>query len=519
MREFVLDISDSFSRGIAPDKRLAINQHVLMDAYNVQATEFGLRAFEGFVDPFMGSFPLGDFPDGQLFIGKKEAVLLKGEKIYRVDISSIPYQFSEITDIDTKDRGASNTTSTNAWHFVDAGDFWMLLDGDRIYVKDVSETLNFEDVKHLKLLNSGIQTGSYHRGRILLGGFTDGSIWNQGWMNLLEEVKREQADPINLPYGDIKENYVLWSSIGGGDFPLWLFKPEMAVFGPLTNYADYGFDLDAINRTYMMDILRRNELGWMPMPWEGEVLGMAPLRDKVIVLGTGGVTGLYLSNSTYGVHEISNLGLASRSAFGYSNTECIYIDREGSLHIINWEFQAKRLGYKQQFKSMLGTNIVITYDEERRFWYISNGSVCYSLSKEGLTRVNSHPTSLHFRDGSIVGLHSTDGDEGASVTSNWYDVGVRGLKNVMTISSRIKGGTNVRMMLEFVYSSNEPPRTTEWRQTNKEGNVFFGVNCLAFRIHVVSDTHEDIEIDSLNVRYQIADLRAIRGTYASPVNS
>lgn len=145
-----------------------------------------------------------------------------------------------------------------------------------------------------------------HRGRVILGG------------------------PINYPTSTrLYDNWVAWSDIN---------------------------NLKFVSNTEL-DQARQNLSGYMPMPWEGNILRVMPLGDKVIVYGDNGITALFLTSasgisSTYGQRHIHDVGIMTNDSIvtnGKIEGGSIhyFVDDDGWLYELKENLELNRLGYKE----------------------------------------------------------------------------------------------------------------------------------------------------------------------------
>jgi hypothetical protein len=140
------------------------------------------------------------------------------------------------------------------------------------------------------------------------------------------------------------------------------------ILGGPKNYPESGKDYSnwvawsdinnlAFIKTTDLDQARQNLSGYMPMPWEGNVLKVEPLNDKVIVYGDNGITALVLrsldlASSTYGQEDVHDVGLkwqGSMTTNGKKDGKTIhyFVDATGWLYELGDDLQPKRLGYKE----------------------------------------------------------------------------------------------------------------------------------------------------------------------------
>lgn len=227
------------------------------------------------------------------------------------------------------------------------------------------------------------------------------------------------------------------------------FDQEIVAGSPATIgfSADASFDgtLDNVSvqlaqnpfqDNFMYEMLQRNEFGFMPMPWQGDVVSMMPLGDYVAVYGAqnasgggGGVTWLVPAGKYVGTYFVpgfpQSLGVASRGAVGGNEAVHALIDEMGELWVIE-PGGAERLGYKEFLSPMLGNEILIAFDEYEREFQFSDANVSYTLTRNGLTRTYAHPTSMFVAQGVRTGLTIPEAEAGCSFSTQPVDAGAAG---------------------------------------------------------------------------------------------
>ena len=128
--------------------------------------------------------------------------------------------------------------------------------------------------------------------------------------------------------------------------------------GNHSNWASWS-DINSIRfvSATEIDLARQNLSGSMPMPWEGDVLRIMPLGDKVIVYGDNGITALQLASttgaaSTYGQVPIEATGLRTARSLTTNGKEDegsvhYFINNTGWLCSLDSNLKVTRLGYKE----------------------------------------------------------------------------------------------------------------------------------------------------------------------------
>lgn len=235
---------------------------------------------------------------------------------------------------------------------------------------------------------------------------------------------------------------ILCNDTGNPDFYI-AANPSSAFTGSIDNISctplEDGYDADD---PMWLDLLGRNESGFAPMPWQGDVSRILQLEDMAVVYGTtsatykqGGIIGLQPvslpTSATFGLRPIPGLGsgvcLAGRDAVGGGEHVHALIDEGGELWVITSD-GAIRLGFSEFFSGMTGSDIVINFDNHRREFHISDGTDGYVLSKDGALSMSPQmPTTVHFSQGGLVGvLYDASEPDAVQISTTVIDSTVAG---------------------------------------------------------------------------------------------
>jgi hypothetical protein len=223
-------IAEALRNGIQRDSRLGVNTPYLEALKGLRATEWGLRDFNPIVVPVAAPGTVS-WPWNQLFRGKKKTVFCEESVVYSVDESTWTPTALSLKNLFLRGSSATITVSVSPWHFIDFYDSWLLLNGDSMVVN--LPTINANDPTTYVTSTRIPQTGCNHKdGRVLLGGFPNGTYWWDGVDNVEEYVRTqfENSGGLNnslqmhLANADF-QNWIWWGSIGVGDFlGLWLME-------------------------------------------------------------------------------------------------------------------------------------------------------------------------------------------------------------------------------------------------------------------------------------------------------
>lgn len=507
MREYTNRLHEELLGGLRPDNRQRRLSPFFDAARFVEITEYGVE------EPRLVLLPITDvpvsYPWPTLLRGEQDTLIGAGTSVRSVNEST--WVTTPLATIDPADGSPEVIPSGGVWHHADMGASWFLFNGECVVFRTGLEKMGSDPVLTYAYTGDAVpNTGCHHRGRIVVGGFSAGSpAWPANWQAIFTAWKADNPVGLDIPINDLSENWVLWSSVGGGDFPLWLFYPQ-------------GFTYD-LSPT-VEDILRRlkrNEWGIMPMHFQGQVLKLLPLDREILVFGTDGVSMLRLANSTYGREKLLTVGIADRGAADGRDQTALWMDDRGSLWLLRGQQGVQRLGYEDFFQPMLGFNPVVTYDayNERFFITCSSGAVpSYVLNLKGkrpaLTEFPQRLLSVAYIDGAVVGTGTTPAPTNVILSTTGFDLGLRAIKTLTAVNVGYDADIDVYARVDYRYS-----RTEDWKQgpsikLNKEGNAVLRTSGVEFRITLTCAMYEGFELDYVDVKWQLVDKRQVRGPFA-----
>jgi len=478
--------------------------------------EFGLRASTGCVNPFeVDHFKEWPFP--QLIRTASETLLVYADKVYTV------------TEGDTWTRGAAYTTydlnspadvkgitSGGVWHCADLGKGWLLFNGECVVFKLGTETMFDEEAITYVQDTISVQTGCASRGRLILGGFTPTQLFSEDWEGTWLKYLASLPYSTSTDIGNIGSNFVYWSSIGGGDI-LLPFSPGLSKDGMVKEDEPDEYDEE-----FFLELFKRNELGFMPMPWQGSVLCVKPLGKGVAVYGADGIAVLVPTIEpypTYGLQRVADFGIASRGAVGGSEWGHVLIDSSGNIWKLGNDYSLRKLGYKEYIADILTGEMVISWDAEHDEYYISGSSTSLVLTPQGLGRNPQHITGAHDVSGYFVGVSSTDDSTAVVAVTDIIDFNYRDMKTITTVEVGCSVTDNVYVAVDFRYNEKDDWIRTPWIPVNPEGFAHVQITALDVRIAIGTDNYDRFELDYINVHWQTSGRRTVRGIYAGAANT
>jgi len=519
MKEFTASIGHLMARGLRPDDRMPRNSGFLTTCQNVRIVrvgdEFTPSVFTPVTDPFAAGYLAAQgitisHPFPQIFKGREETLLLTATGLYEVT-EGANWTLSPITTKDAYAPGTNKSIITGeSWHLADFGGAYVLFNGSCVVFKTnrlgmfgaTSDALVLDDVT--------VNTGCAFRGRMVMGGFNSSDFWNDHWDNYL----RSLFTVFGLTHPSAPgTNFVWWSPIGSGAF--FLFYPDDYISGLIEDPDNTVFSDD---NSMLNEIIERNEMGFMPMNWQGTVRRVLPLGNGIMVYGDNGISYMPKAENTFGLQDLLPYGIESRSSVGGSEREHVFVDEAGWL----WRVQAGqapvRLGFREYFENMIGNDIVVSYDPIEDEYHISDDSECFVLTRDNALYESTFLlTSTAVYSGGVVGVYDRPGDSDdayAVMVSDIIDLGLRSIKTIERILVSATNTTDVSVAIDWRNKSSDSWTRTPYFNINYEGVAYFPVMGLEFRIVVRCADYTKMDVDDVRVQFKTNDKRVIRGTYA-----
>jgi len=520
LREFSVSIIGNLQRGLRPDDRVQRNSVFATQCQNIRPIVIDKRptlsTFTPISDPFasgyLGSLEIGvSHPFPQIFKGRENTFLLSGTKIYKVT-EGTDWTLTELETKDAYDVGVDKSIPRGeSWHFADFGASYAFFNKECTVFKTnrikmfggASDVLVADDIT--------INTGCASRGRLVLGGFNTSDFWRARWDSFLREASDAGLGFV-FPTSP-GSNFVWWSQIGSGAF--FLFYPEDYIVGNVKNAGEEIYSSDV---SMLDEMLTRNEMGFMPMHWQGTVRRVLPLGNGVMVYGDNGISYMPKSASTYGLVDLVPHGIASRSSVGGTEREHVFVDESGWLWRATPDEQPKRLGFREFFENMLSNDIVVSYDSVEDEYHISDENSCFVLNRSDELYESTYlPKSIVVSNGGAVGVYSRSGhsdDEYAILESDIVDLGIRTIKTIERVVVSATNTASLGVSIKWRNKSSDAWSQTPFADVNYEGVAYFPVKGLEFKIVIRCKDYTKIDVDDVYLHFKTDDKRIVRGTYA-----
>lgn len=355
-------------------------------------------------------------------------------------------------------------------------------------------------------LISGLPTGNLWE----LADFMVFQVWTNGTCTVVRDAETGEFSvyPMEFPietvcnyngqliaanFGLDKENWVAWGGIGKLDLDNLLSNED-----------------------------RSNITGFMPMGFPGEIYKVKKLGDKIIVYGAQGICAIkpgsvrpYKTMAQFGREDIFNFGIAGKYCAAGNDNLHVFIDNQGYFHAMDATGKHNKLGYKN-FISNLENEIVITFDELKGEYYISDGERCYLFSA-GMTEVYQSPSGIVRQGSALYGVTYDNSDESAYITTNSLNMMTDSIKTVQTVEAMMTG-TNLQGAIDYRFKPSESFARGMIKNLSRHGTFVPMISGVDLRLHLKASTYVDFSIDTAIIRFKLSDKRTIRGPYAQPTD-
>ena len=512
MKEFSHAVQDILKRGLRPYHKRTV-PFQLYDLFNFKPTDFGMVPYEVVEFPIsaatLATYSLDEevFPFPQIIQGKKYTFVCGATSIFTVD-SDDWTTLTALTTYDADDPDtAADITTGGVWRLADFWDTWFLTNGVCTVFACGKDWVNIATQKIFVSAITPIQAAIAYKGRLIFGGFDHENFWSDTAESFLGDWYNKNYDTGLNPYVEIDgteyiapiwENFIWWSSIGGGDATLLLFPSNVLESGFLPSSYSSA-------KPFIFDLLKRNEQGFAPMPVQGQVTDFAMAGDYVIVFSENGVTaikGVVGPSPTFSIIPLNAGGINNRGAVVSDGNNVLYVDKSGMLIFISSELKIDAIGYREFIFNMIDNIIILSHSSNPQNndnfgeYTICDGTYTFILNASGMFQVGHDITSTIYIDGATVGMG--DELEGAAniigrIGVDGNDFGLPGLKTLEWVrveneetSEEDSPIPSLQVSADYLYKGvgDGDWESTGYTTINDEGIAYFPITGTRFRINI-----------------------------------
>lgn len=486
MREFSTSISAALANGLKPDESFR-DTMFFEDLYNLVPAESRLRSYQEITDvlPISQNKRKQHYPFPQWFRFEDDNILLTKEDIYRVEeYPNPPFDLKSVL----LDIGQNFSESFRS---ADYGNNWILLNREGCIYK-YNRELNFSnELKAASVI--------HHENRTVIGGPLDG-FWTDDFLQELDKmVGLSNLDNVDL---DLSRNFIFWSGYDSKYFPYALFDPDI-MFNDFTETDPFT------------ELLYSNSFGYMEMPFKGDVLDIISSNNQVFCFGEDGICSVAVnpqaSGASFHITGQQPFGIKQRGAVGGDDSSLVFIDVFNQLWHISGEGMRK-LDYSDYMEQLSG-EIWITKDPEEDLFYIGDSEISFLLSDQKLTRVFQTVQQAIGAYPYRAGVALQTGDKRARLRSSRLDIGNTDNKTLTGVAigadSEVSG--TVKGIAQIDESEFDTPRIL----LNPEGYGATRIYGSNHKVEIVLEDYKNLNIDHIELKWQIDDRRQRRGTFAT----
>lgn len=262
-----------------------------------------------------------------------------------------------------------------------------------------------------------------------------------------------------------------------------------------------------------------NEVGWAPMPWMGQVLGLLPLGKEIVVYGSNGLVKLAPSKepvATFGAQDFGDIGVLNRNCFAGDTTAQLFVGTDYNLYFVMPERALSgegklpsRLGYSQWMSKL--DNPIVTFDPSHRHWWIGDAKHCYVFTEDGLGESSETPTHLSRYDGQLLGLTVSHHPHKAIVTTGPISFDSRGIKTLMCVEGDISSKTKVYGSTLFRTNYDREVRESKSILLDPRGAYFPVISGTEIQVRLQTEDFHNFRLSKMWLHFKNTDKTFSRG--------
>lgn len=515
MREFEVSITnDMLKTGLRPNYRNPRNLFRWVTCQNVICEETGLGTFNQI--PFFvtadklikAGIDGWNWPNPQLFIGDRNAILTYGNRLFFVDSST--GKLLEMNDIrDTENVNSQVIPNTGGiWQFADMQDCWIMVNGSCAVMFFRKENITSGE-DYIRCSNSvQIETITQWNGRTIIGGLE--KIWHDDIVSYMNSHAGVSLSGFNTDMSSINEEYIMWSNVGVSLW--WLFFPDLWK----TGYVSAGYS--ETSRPFLFELMLRGDLGWMNAG-VGRVLQVKNLGERLVVYGTRGIRILAPTidpvPTLVNVGNVIKLAINNKGSVGGDNNKHLFLTDSGTL----WELSSqslRKLDYQEYFIDELDLDWIINYDLEEDHFYICSGKDSYVLTAKGLSSVKQLVSSV-YRVGQLYCQGTELLDHSMLLITDEFDNNRNEIDSIQWIKILGNNLEHYQVAIDYKFSVNDEWTRSSFVSLNSEGTAYLNIAGVSFRIVLKVDQEDMVDDsdfeppDSLVYTFKNNDKRYTRG--------
>lgn len=465
MREFNYRFEKGLFAGLRPTEKLPLNYQHLAKLINLRAGEAGIEAPRT-INKIANTESSTDWPYAQVFLGSYYTIVAFRNIVYRIN-SDLEDLFKSLNptdsasyeyDLSSYGVNISVTPGTHPWQFVDYGKYFLLTNGTTVVYSDLTD-LDNPVLASTSAFSPVCRSYTNFRGQLVGGNVS--TIWH-----------------------GCGDNSVVWSKIGSIDM-----TPAMSGESGFKNITE----------------------------WQGEVCCVKALKERVVVYGNAGIIGMIPTEHMFGWEMLSSVGLYGPYAIGGDIHEHVFADSRGTLWRmqrvgdVRHSYEPKKLGYEEFIQPLDRAALVISKDEVNKEYYISDGTITYLLTDQGLSELTDKVGSVVSHYGRIIGAVEDGSYTYGLLETGPLDTKSAGFKTVVAVELGVTKTTGVSVAIKYRNTNDTSFKTTAYFPVNAQGVAYPKVSASEVCLVVKVTDPTGFKLDYANIRMNLTDRRSVRG--------
>ena len=267
---------------------------------------------------------------------------------------------------------------------------------------------------------------------------------------------------------DVRQNWVKWSDIGNLDFTIGI-----------TNIA-----------------------GERPMEWPGLVYEIKKLGNTLVIYGANGISIMTPHNISFGLTELSPIGIKGRFAIAGTGLTHFFIDVLGNLY--RFDSKLVNLGYQEYLAAM--NDPILTLDNSTGILYICDNTLgfVYSTITESFGAGPINVTGLGYQNS--TNYITAPEDIVIPTFEIWTDIldmGTRDAKTLHTLGFGTDLAEDLEASIEFRMDKKASFIRLPWVPVNPQGVAYLFCHGIEFRIGAKTSVYTYLEMDSITIEGRI----------------
>jgi hypothetical protein len=218
------------------------------------------------------------------------------------------------------------------------------------------------------------------------------------------------------------------------------------------------------------------------------------------------------SAPTFGFRQLLDFGIIGRSAVVNAQGRHVFVAENGAVYSLASEQGDNRLGFKEFTESMIGNDVVCSYDPDEKDVYISDAAECFVLSKvDGLAEISRLYTSIVFVSGTAYGILEDTSTDTFEVITDALNFGTSNMKTITSVEVIVTDTSTMTVALDYSMDKGQTFKRTPFVKTNQQGIAYVRAHGHDFRIVLRAADYTTIEVDDIIVKVQYDDKRNVRG--------